>query len=337
MPRIPMNIRRMNFFFFGDRCNTTHPFYSFARIYRLSSRNHFHPRAQRALRALHLLKQCPTPSSNRGSGTCTAQAILIEVAPPRLQPRQRHAHSAGYYISHAPAESRSAGCGARRKAVRLSGRRHGVAPWASVKLPLRPAFRSQQACPSKARQAPAYPRACPSREAQAREYPEASRPSPRPRCRYPQRVCPWGSTSWSKARPAQVFPRAYPSRESQAQAYPEASRPSLRPRCRYPQRVFRSRQAYPSKAQPAQAFPRACPSREAQAQVCPEASQPSPRPRNPSKARVLPAYRRPWANRPVARWRRASFCRAARSSRRGPSQRGRDECATRGGTPRAPA
>ena len=198
----------------------------------------------------------------------------ISNAPADRKPRQRHVHSAGYYISNAPAESRSAGCGARRKAVRLSGRRHGVAPWASVKLPLRQAFRSRQAYPS--------------REAQAREYPEASRPSLRPKCRYPQRVYPWGSTSWSKA-------------------------------------------------QQAQAFPRECPSREAQARECPEASRPNPRPRSPSKARVLPAYRRPWANRPVARWRRASFCRAARSSRRGPSRRGRDECATRGGTPRAPA
>ena len=226
---------------------------------------------------------------------CTAQAILLEVA---------------------PAESRSAGCGARRKAVRLSGRRHGVAPWASVKLPLRQAFRSRQVfrsrqaypskarqaqefpreCPSKAqqaraypskvRQAQAFPRECPSREAQAQVCPEASRPSLRPKCRYPQRVCPWGSTSWSKVRQVQVFLQAYPSRESQAQACPEASRPSQRPKCRYPQRV-------------------------------------------------LPAYRRPWANRPVVRWRRASFCRAARSSRRGPSQRGRGECATRGGTPRA--
>ena len=173
--------------------------------------------------------------------------------------------SAGYYISNAPAESRSAGCGARRKAVRLSGQRHGVAPWASVKLPLRPAFRSRQAYPSKAQQAP-------------------------------------------------VFLRVYPSKAQQARAYPRA---------------------YPSKVRQAQAFPRAYPSREAQARECPEASQPSPRPRSPSKARVLPAYRRPWANRPVARWRRASFCRAARSSRRGPSRRGHDECATRGGTPRA--
>ena len=204
-------------------------------------------------------RSSPTPTSNRGSDTCTAQAIMIEVA---------------------PAESRSAGCGARRKAVRLSGRRHGVAPWASVKLPLRQAF------PSKVQPAQAFLRECPSREAQAQVCPEASRPSPRPRCRYPQRACPWGSTSWSKARQAQAFLRAYPSREAQAQA-------------------------------------------------CPEASRPSQRPRSPSKARVLPAYRRPWANRPVARWRRASFCRAARSSRHGPSRRGHDECATRGGTPRA--
>ena len=169
------------------------------------------PQTEAAARAQRrpLYNPCPTPTSNRGSGMCTAQAI---------------------YISNAPAESRSAGCGARRKAVRLSGRRHGVAPWASVKLPLRPAFRSQQAYPSKARQAQAFLWAYPSREAQARECPEASRSSLRPKCRYPQRVCPWGSTSWSKVRQAQACPRAYPSRESQAQACPEASQPNPRPR-----------------------------------------------------------------------------------------------------------
>ena len=293
--RIPMNIRRINFFYFCNRCNTTHPFYSFARLYRLSSRNHFHPRAQRALRARHLLKQCPTPTANRGSGMCTAQAILLEVA---------------------PAESRSAGCGARRKAVRLSGRRHGVAPWASVKLPLRPAFRSRQACPSREAQAQAYPREYPSKARQAQAYPRA----------YP-----------SKAQPAQAFPRACPSREAQAQVCPEASRPSLRPKCRYPQRVYPWGSTSWSKARQAQVFPRAYPSRGSQARECPEASRPSPRPRCRYPQRVCPAYRRPWANHPVARWRRASFCRAARSSRRGPSRRGRDECATRGGTPRAPA
>ena len=206
-----MNIRRINFFSFCNRCNTTHPFYSFARLYRLSSRNHFHSRAQRALRARHLLKQCPTPSSNRGrhvhsaghsyrssptptanqgSGTCTAQAILLEVAPPRPQTEADTRTAQAIMIEVAPAESRSAGCGARRKAVRLSGRRHGVAPWASVKLPPQQAFRSRQAYPSKVRQAQAFPRAYPSRGSQARECPEASRPSPRPRCRYPQRVLP---------------------------------------------------------------------------------------------------------------------------------------------------
>ena len=178
---IPMNVRRINFFSFGNRCNATNPFYSFARLYRLSSRNHFHHRAQRALRAQHLLKQCPTPISNRGrhvrsagysyrsSPTPTANrgrhvhsaGHYDRSCPTRTANRGRHVHSAGYYISNTPAESRSAGCGARRKAVRLSGRRHGVAPWASVKLPLRPAF--------------------PSKEAQARGCPEASQPSPRPR------------------------------------------------------------------------------------------------------------------------------------------------------------
>ena len=240
---------------------------------------------------------------------CTAQAILLEVA---------------------PAESRSAGCGARRKAVRLSGRRHGVAPWASVKLPLRPAFRSRQACPSREAQAQAFLQVCPSKARQAQAFLQAYPSKARQAQAYP-RACP------SKARQAQAFLQAYPSREAQAREYPEASRPSLRPRCRYPQRVCPWGSTSWSKVRQAQAFPRAYPSREAQARACPEASQPSPRPRSPSKARVLPAYRRPWANRPVARWRRASFCRAARSSRRGPSQRGRDECATRGGTPRAPA
>ena len=120
---------------------------------------------------------------------CAAQAILIEVA---------------------PAESRSAGCGARRKAVRLSGRRHGVAPWASVKLPLRPAFRSQQACPSREAQAQAFLQVCPSKVRQAQAFP---------------RVCPS-----REAQPAQVFLQAYPSREAQARECPEASRPSPRPR-----------------------------------------------------------------------------------------------------------
>ena len=167
-------------------------------------------------------------------------------------------HSAGYYISNAPAESRSAGCGARRKAVRLSGRRHGVAPWASVKLPPQQAFRSRQAYPSKVRQAQAYPRAYPS-----------------------------------KAQPAQAFPRAYPSREAQAREYPEASQPNLRPRSPSRVRACPWWSTSWAKVRQAQAYPQACPSKEAQAQACPEASQPSPRPRNPSKARVLPAYRRP--------------------------------------------
>ena len=76
--------------------------------------------------------------------------------------------------------------------MRLSGRRHGVAPWASVKLPLRPAFRSRQACPSreaqaqaflqvcpsKARQAQVFLRACPSKEAQARRRAVGERQAP---------------------------------------------------------------------------------------------------------------------------------------------------------------
>ena len=191
---------------------------------------------------------------------------------PDLKPRRRHVHSAGYIIEVAPAESRSAGCGARRKAVRLSGRRHGVAPWASVKLPLRPAFRSRQAYPSKVRQAQVFLQAYPSKAQQAPAYLQA---------------CP------SKARQAPAYPRAYPSRESQARACPEASWPSLRPKCRYPQRVYPWGSTSWSKAQQAQAFPRAYPSRESQARACPEASRPSPRLRSPSKARVLPAYRRP--------------------------------------------
>ena len=251
---------------------------------------------------------------NLGPNEPFGRSISLNSAPPRVQTKAGTCRAQAILIEVAPAESRSAGCGARRKAVRLSGRRHGVAPWASVKLPLRQAFRSRQAYPSKVRQAQEFPRECPSKAQQARAYPRA----------YP-----------SKVRQAQAYPRAYPSREAQARECPEASRPSLRPRCRYPQRVYPWGSTSWSKARQAQVFPRAYPSRESQARACPEASRPSPRPRSPSKARVLPAYRRPWANHPVARWRRASFCRAARSSRRGPSRRGRDECATRGGTPRA--
>ena len=161
-----MNVRRMNIFFFCDRCNAMHTFYSFARLYHLSSRNHFCHRTRRVLRAQHLITSCPTPTANRGRHGRSADHYYTSSPHPDLKPRQRHAHSAGYYISHAPAESRSAGCGARRKTVRLSGRRHGVTPWASVKLPLRPVCPSKaRACPwwstswAKVRQAPAYPRA----------------------------------------------------------------------------------------------------------------------------------------------------------------------------------
>ena len=142
------------------------------------------------------------PRSQTEADTCTAQTILIEVA---------------------PAESRSAGCGARRKAVRLSGQRHGVAPWASVKLPLRPAY------PSKARACPWWSTSW-AKVRQAQAYPEASQPSPRPRSPSKARAYPWWSTSWAKARQAQAYPRAFPSKEAQAQAYPEASQPSPRPR-----------------------------------------------------------------------------------------------------------
>ena len=132
-------------------------------------------------RSISLHRAPPRPQTEAGTGA--AQTIIIQVAPPRLQPRQRHAHSAGYYISNAPAESRSAGCRARRKAVRLSGRRHGVAPWASVKLPLRPAF------PSRARACPWWSTSW-AKVRQAQAYPEASQPGPRPRSPSKARVLP---------------------------------------------------------------------------------------------------------------------------------------------------
>ena len=170
--------------------------------------------------------------------TSPSGAAVHDIVPhPGSQPRQRHAHSAGYPISHAPAESRSAGCGARRKAVRLSGRRHGVAPWASVKLPLRPAYPSKvRVYPwwstswAKARQAQAYPRACPSREVQAQACPEASQPNPRPRSLSKARACPWWAKAWAKVRQAQVYPRVFPSKARQARECPEASQPNPRPR-----------------------------------------------------------------------------------------------------------
>ena len=131
MQRILMNIRRINSFSFGDRCNTTHPFYSFAMIYRLSSRNYFHPRAQRALRAQHLLKQCPTPISNRGrhvhsadhsyrsSPTPTANrgrhvhsaGHSYRSSPTPISNRGRHVRSAGYYYTSSPTPSSNRGSG----------------------------------------------------------------------------------------------------------------------------------------------------------------------------------------------------------------------------------
>ena len=191
-----MNVRRMNIFFFCDRCNAMHTFYSFARLYHLSSRNHFCHRTRRVLRAQHLITSCPTPTANRGRHGRSADHYYTS-SPTPTSNRGRHVRSAGYPISHAPAESRSAGCGARRKAVRLNGRRHGVAPWASVKLPLRPrspskarAYQWWSTSWAKVRQAQVCPKAVPSREAQARAYPEASQPSLRPRNPSKARVLP---------------------------------------------------------------------------------------------------------------------------------------------------
>jgi len=78
--RIPMNVRRMNIFFFFDRCNAMHTFYSFARLYHLSSRNHFCHRTRRVLRAQHLITSCPIPTANRG----------------------RHGRSADHYYTSSP-------------------------------------------------------------------------------------------------------------------------------------------------------------------------------------------------------------------------------------------
>ena len=270
------------------------------------------------------LSPCVEKSLSPSGPTSPSGAASHSIVPhPRLPTEAAARAQRRLCYKQCPAESRSAGCGARRKAVRLSGRRHGVAPWASVKLPLRPAYRSR--------------RVSPSREAQAQAYPEVSQPNPRQRSPSKARAYPWWSTSWSKARQAPAYPEAFPSREAQAPACPEASQPNLRPRSPSKAQVCPWWSTSWSKARQAQAYPWAFPSREAQAQAYPEASRPNLRTRNPSKARGCPAYRHPWANRPVARWRRASFCRAARSSRRGPSQRGRGECATRGGTPRARA
>ena len=109
--------------------------------------------------------------------------------------------------------------------MRLSGRRHGVAPWASVKLPLRPAYPSKaRACPwwatswAKVQQAQVCPKAFPSREAQARAYQEASQPNPRLRSPSKARAHPWWSTSWAKARQVQAYPR--PRSPSKARACP---------------------------------------------------------------------------------------------------------------------
>lgn len=80
MQSIQIKIRRMNAFCISNTCNPTDLFHSSTSVYRLLSRNHFRHRAQRVLRAQHLMTSCPTPTSNRG----------------------RHGRSAGYYYTSSP-------------------------------------------------------------------------------------------------------------------------------------------------------------------------------------------------------------------------------------------
>ena len=84
----------MNAFCISNTCNSTDLFHSSTSVYCLVSRNHFHHRAQRVLRAQHLMTSCPTPTANRG----------------------RHERSADYYRSNAPPRqpTEAAACAQRR-------------------------------------------------------------------------------------------------------------------------------------------------------------------------------------------------------------------------------
>ena len=98
----------MNEFFISNTCNPTNLFRSSTSVYRLMLRNHFRYRAQRALRAQHLMTSCPTPTATEAAARAQRR-LLYKPCPRRVPLRGMRSETKGSAPQRAAARRRAVG------------------------------------------------------------------------------------------------------------------------------------------------------------------------------------------------------------------------------------
>ena len=98
----------MNAFCIRNTCNKTNLFHSSTSVYRLVSRNHFRYRAQRALRAQHLMTSCPTPTATEAAARAQRR-LLYKPCPRRVPLRGMRSETKGSAPQRAAARRRAVG------------------------------------------------------------------------------------------------------------------------------------------------------------------------------------------------------------------------------------
>ena len=108
MQTIPIKIRRMNSFCISNTCNPTDLFHSSTSVYRIVSRNHFRHRAQRALRAQHLMTSCSTPAATEAAARAQRR-LSYKPCPRRVPLRGMRSETKGSAPQRAAARRRAVG------------------------------------------------------------------------------------------------------------------------------------------------------------------------------------------------------------------------------------
>ena len=108
MQSIPIKIRRMNAFYISYACNPTDLFHYSTSVYRLLSRNHFRHRAQRVLRAQHLMTSCPTRQPIEAAARAQRR-LSYKQCPRRVPLRGRRSETKGSAPQWAAARRRAVG------------------------------------------------------------------------------------------------------------------------------------------------------------------------------------------------------------------------------------
>ena len=108
MQSIQIKIRRMNAFCISNTCNPTDLFHSSTSVYRLMSRNHFRHRAQRVLRAQHLMTSCPTRQPTEAAARAQRR-LSYKPCPRRVPLRGMRSETKGSAPQRAEARRRAVG------------------------------------------------------------------------------------------------------------------------------------------------------------------------------------------------------------------------------------